>query len=537
MDVPDREFGAVPRLTDLPERSRREGPASPWNLDPGAPVDRIRRAPAVRRVEARRGELDVLELSGLEPQREIVPAVRRAIEQRDAVRRIRGRRRDERRSENALRLLAGHPQPKPADADSLFHEETRLRVGAAAGVGRRRVRAWQRRDPERSGEKECNRQEHASNPGEDNAAILPRIGARPSPVLAAIRSTGAPRLHSRPSLMTISSGTRLGPYEILAPIGAGGMGEVYRARDPRLAREVALKVLPEEFFEGEERRQRFEREARLLAALNHPAIAAIYSFEEIPSSSSSSSSSSSRHLLTMELVEGEDLAQRIASGPLPLEESLSYARQIAEALEAAHEKGIVHRDLKPANVKVTPDGQIKLLDFGLAKIFEGDPAKPGSGAPITESPTLTARGTAAGMILGTAAYMSPEQARGKPVDKRTDVWAFGCVLYEMVTGKRAFEGETVSDTLAAVLKEEPDWSALRAPVSSKVRELLRRCLQRDSKQRPRGMGDARSALEEQIGATSAPSARLPFEENLPSPSPTGGRSASTTRERGRKNTL
>ena len=217
--------------------------------------------------------------------------------------------------------------------------------------------------------------------------------------------------------MTIAAGTRLGPYEILAPLGAGGMGEVYRARDPRLNREVALKVLPEEFFEGEERRTRFEREARLLAALNHPGIAAIYSFEE----------SGGRHLLVMELVEGEDLSRRISSSPLPLEESLSYARQIAEALEAAHEKGIVHRDLKPANVKITPDGRAKVLDFGLAKAFESEATL--STPSISYSPTLTARGTAAGVVLGTAAYMSPEQARGKPVDKRTDVWAFGCFLY------------------------------------------------------------------------------------------------------------
>ncbi len=333
--------------------------------------------------------------------------------------------------------------------------------------------------------------------------------------------------------MTIDSGTRLGPYEIVAPIGAGGMGEVYRARDPRLGRDVALKVLPEEFLEGEERKARFEREARLLAALNHSAIAAIYSFEEIPSSSSSLT----RHILVMELVEGEDLAQRISAGPLPLEDSLSYARQIAEALEAAHEKGIVHRDLKPANVKVTPDGKVKLLDFGLAKIFEGDPAKPGSGPGITESPTLTARGTAAGMILGTAAYMSPEQARGKPVDKRADVWAFGCVLYEMLTGKRAFDGETVSDVLAAVLMKEPDWSALRAPISLKVRELLRRCLQRDVKQRLRDIGDARIALEEEIGAASGSSGQLPFEEKVASPSPTGGRIASTSFARGSTTSL
>ncbi len=329
--------------------------------------------------------------------------------------------------------------------------------------------------------------------------------------------------------MTIEAGTRLGPYEIRAPIGAGGMGEVYRAKDTRIDRTVALKVLPEEFFEDIERRARFEREAKLLASLNHQGIAVLYSFEEI----------SGRHVLSMELVEGEDLAQRISSGPLPLEESLSYVRQIAEALEAAHEKGIVHRDLKPANVKVTDDGKVKLLDFGLAKIFEGDrdPSRPGSGPGVTESPTLTARGTAAGMILGTAAYMSPEQARGRPVDKRTDVWAFGCVLYEMLAGKRAFEGETVTDVLAAVLMKDPDWNALRAPISSKVRELLHRCLQRDVKQRLRDIGDARIALEEEIGASASSSSQLPFKEITSEPGPITGRSAPSTSARGSKTSL
>jgi serine/threonine-protein kinase len=332
----------------------------------------------------------------------------------------------------------------------------------------------------------------------------------------------------------LESGARLGSYEIQSHLGAGGMGEVYRARDVRVDRAVALKVLPEEFFESEERRQRFEREARMLASLNHPGIAVLYSFEEIPSSSPSST----RHLLVMELVEGEGLDAKIAAGPLSLEESLSLARQIAEALEAAHEKGIVHRDLKPANVKVTPEGRVKLLDFGLAKIFEGerDSSKGGSGSPA-ESPTLTARATAAGMILGTAAYMSPEQARGKSVDKRSDIWAFGCVLYEMLTGKRAFEGETVSDTLAAVLRGEPDWSALRAPVSSKVRELLRRCVQRDVKQRLRDIGDARIALEEETAAATSASGSLPFEEKQAVPGSTVGRSAPTIRERGSRKSL
>ncbi|MFI5181262.1 MAG: protein kinase [Thermoanaerobaculia bacterium] len=330
--------------------------------------------------------------------------------------------------------------------------------------------------------------------------------------------------------MTLTAGTRLGPYEILAPLGAGGMGEVYRAKDTRLGRDVAIKVLPEEFFEDKDRVARFEREAKSLAALNHPGIAAIYSFEEI----------SGRHLLVMELVEGEDLGQKLLSGPIPLEESLSLSRQIAEALEAAHEKGIVHRDLKPANVKVTPDGRVKLLDFGLAKVFEGDPSneKSGSGGALTKSPTLTARATAAGVILGTAAYMSPEQARGKPLDKRTDVWAFGCVLYEMLTGKRAFEGETVSDTLAAVLTKEPDWSALRAPgVSSKVAELLRRCLQREAKQRLRDIGDARIAIEEELGASGTSSGQLPFEEEQAVPNSTVGRRAQAVSARGSRKYL
>ncbi len=343
--------------------------------------------------------------------------------------------------------------------------------------------------------------------------------------------------------MTINAGTRLGPYEILSPLGAGGMGEVYRARDTRLAREVAVKVLPEEFFEGEERRQRFEREARLLAALNHPGIAAIYSFEEIPGSPSSPSSSSSqatRHLLVMELVEGEGLDARIISGSLSLEESLSFARQIAEALEAAHEKGIVHRDLKPANVKVTNEGRVKLLDFGLAKIFESEASV--SNPSISYSPTLTARGTAAGVILGTAAYMSPEQARGKPVDKRTDVWAFGCVLYEMLVGRKAFEGETVSDTLAAILRGEPDWAALPQQTPGKIRDLLRKCLRREAKQRLHDIADARLELEEALApqqgsARASATGSFTFEENPRSPSPTGASAERAVRERGSKKFL
>ncbi len=341
--------------------------------------------------------------------------------------------------------------------------------------------------------------------------------------------------------MTIPDGTKLGPYEVLSLLGAGGMGEVYRARDTRLGRDVAIKVLPEEFFEDEERRARFEREARTLATLNHPGIAAVYSFEEVPGSSPSSP----RHLLAMELVEGEDLAQRLLKGPLPLEESLSIARQVAEALEAAHEKGVVHRDLKPANVKVTEEGKVKLLDFGLAKALEGEATSlKGSGGGVTQSPTLTARATAAGVILGTAAYMSPEQARGKAVDKRTDIWAFGCVLYEMLTGKRAFEGETVSDTLAAILKEEPNWSALPKQTPARTRELLRRCLRRDAKQRLHDIADARLELEELAATASlagtggAPATgQSPFEEKTAVPSPTAVRGASAIRERGSRRTL
>jgi eukaryotic-like serine/threonine-protein kinase len=326
--------------------------------------------------------------------------------------------------------------------------------------------------------------------------------------------------------MTLAPGTRLGSYEIVSPLGAGGMGEVYRARDTRLGRDVAIKVLPEEFFEDKDRVARFEREAKSLAALNHPGIAAVYSFEEI----------SGRHLLVMELVEGEDLAQRLLSGPLPLDEALPVARQIAEALEAAHEKGIVHRDLKPANVKVTPDGRVKLLDFGLAKIFEADPT--GSSPSATRSPTMTARATAAGMILGTAAYMSPEQARGKSLDKRTDVWSFGCVLYEMLTGKRAFEGETVSDTLAAVLMKEPDWAALPGLTPPGVKRVLRKCLQRDAKLRLHDIADARLDLEES-GAAGASTAfgSSPFDEGPADPNPTVGRRAPAGRERGSRRAL
>jgi eukaryotic-like serine/threonine-protein kinase len=269
--------------------------------------------------------------------------------------------------------------------------------------------------------------------------------------------------------MPLSVGDKLGTYEILAPIGAGGMGEVYRARDTKLERDVAIKVLPAALAQDPERLARFEREAKVLASLNHPNIAQIYGVED--------------RALVMELVVGETL-----QGPLPLETALGYARQIADALEAAHEKGIIHRDLKPANMMITPAGVVKVLDFGLAAL----PNRDREGADSVNSPTLTISPTRAGMILGTAGYMSPEQARGKAVDKRADIWAFGVVLFEMLTGKPLFAGETVSDTLAAVLKEEPDWT--RVPV--KVRRLLQACLQKDPQQRLQAIGDWKLLLDE-----------------------------------------
>ena len=288
--------------------------------------------------------------------------------------------------------------------------------------------------------------------------------------------------------MPLSRGMRLGPYEIVAPLGAGGMGEVYRARDTKLGRDVALKILPESFATDVERLARFEREAKTLASLNHPHIAQIHGFEE----------SGRVHALVMELVDGEDLAQRIGRGALPTDEALPIATQIAAALEAAHEQGIVHRDLKPANVKLRPDGTVKVLDFGLAKTGAVD-------ADIANSPTFTVA-TQLGVILGTAAYMAPEQARGKAVDKRADIWAFGCVLYEMLTGRAPFAGETVTDILARVVERQPDWSTLPAATPPRVRELLRRCLHKDPKQRLRDIGDARFELQEPLAGMPAPPA-------------------------------
>ena len=288
--------------------------------------------------------------------------------------------------------------------------------------------------------------------------------------------------------MSLTPGTRLGPYEILEPIGAGGMGEVYRARDAKLNRDVALKILPDTFATDPDRLARFRREAQVLASLNHPNIGHIYGFED----------SGTTHALVLELIEGPTLADRIAAGPIPLAETLTIAKQIADALEAAHEQGIVHRDLKPANVKVRDDGTVKVLDFGLAKAF--DPAA-SSGADAMHSPTLTARATQMGLIIGTAAYMAPEQARGRVVDRRADIWAFGVVLFEMLTGRRAFDGDDISITLAAVLKDDLSWSALPVDLPSPVRRLLRRCLEKDPKRRLSSIGDARLELEEAGSAT------------------------------------
>ena len=294
--------------------------------------------------------------------------------------------------------------------------------------------------------------------------------------------------------MSIDPGTTLGPYSVTAKIGEGGMGEVYRARDTKLDRDVALKVLPEAFTQDPDRLARFEREAKVLASLNHPNIAAIYGLEEADGT----------RALVLELVEGPTLADRISKGPIPLDEALPIAKQIAEALEAAHEAGVIHRDLKPANIKVKDDGTVKVLDFGLAKAFQPDASDPG----LSQSPTisLTAAATQMGMVLGTAAYMAPEQASGKVVDKRADVWAFGVVLYEMLTGTRPFVGDDVSKTLARVIDREPDWSALPENVPPVLSNFLRRCLQKNPKKRIRDIGDVSLALEGAFETTvSAPS--------------------------------
>ena len=296
----------------------------------------------------------------------------------------------------------------------------------------------------------------------------------------------------------LKAGMHLGPYEVLGELGAGGMGEVYRARDMKLGRDVAIKVLPPLFLNDPERRARLEREARVLAALNHPNIAVIHGIED----------ANGAPALVLELIEGPTLAERLedvgrallgpprTAGPkrsgLQLTEALAIARQICEALEAAHEKGIVHRDLKPANIKITAAGVVKVLDFGIAKVYAGE----GAELDLSHAPTITVGATGQGMILGTAAYMSPEQARGQAVDKRTDIWAFGCVLYQMLTGRTAFAGETISDTIAAILGRGPDWQTLPETTPAGIRRLLQRCLEKDPKRRLHDIADARIELED-----------------------------------------
>lgn len=305
-------------------------------------------------------------------------------------------------------------------------------------------------------------------------------------------SLGASRDHEPSLTKTLESpahvaapGTVIaGHYEVQEKLGQGGMGEVYRALDKNLGRQVAIKILPEEFSTDLERLARFEREAKLLATLNHPNIAAVYGFEE----------AKGFRFLVLELVEGETLQTRLDRGALPMDEALETCRQVAEGLEAAHERGVIHRDLKPGNIMITPEGKVKILDFGLAKAYGGETTR----ADIEKSPTITAQMTEPGVILGTAAYMSPEQARSRPVDKRTDIWAFGCVLYECLTGKRAFQGETVSDTLAHILKGEPDWSVLPTNMPTIVKSLLRRCLQKNSKERLHEIADARIEIGESL---------------------------------------
>ncbi len=298
--------------------------------------------------------------------------------------------------------------------------------------------------------------------------------------------------------VTDLAGHTLSHYRIEKKIGEGGMGVVYRARDPRLGRDVAIKVLPDEFAHDDERLARFEREAKVLASLNHPNIAAIYGLEQ----------ADGRRFLVLELVEGQTLAERLHKGTVPVEEALEVCHQIAEGLEAAHEKGIIHRDLKPSNVKVTPEGKVKVLDFGLARALHDQAAA----VDMSHSPTITDEMTRPGVVLGTAAYMSPEQAKGKTVDKRADIWAFGCILFECLTGKRAFQGDTITETVAAILKSEPDWLLLPAETPAFVRSLLRRCLQKDPNLRLRDIGDVRVEMREGL---SEPAEVIPAAQRFP----------------------
>ena len=308
--------------------------------------------------------------------------------------------------------------------------------------------------------------------------------------------------------MSLTPGNKLGQYEILAPLGAGGMGEVYRARDTRLQRDVAVKALPPEFARDPDRLARFEREAKLLASLTHSNIAGIFGLEEVEG----------HRYLILEYVEGETLARRLDRGPLTLDEALHVASQIAAALESAHESGVAHRDLKPGNVMITPAGDAKVLDFGLAKGGMGSGS--GSDVNLSHSPTLTHQHTGEGVILGTAAYMSPEQARGRAVDKRTDIWSFGCVLYECLVGRQTFAGDTVSDLIARILEREPDWEALPARTPARIKDLLRRCLEKDVRKRLRDIGDARIEIDDVIATkSSSPEAMAAGASRIPRAAP------------------
>src|SRR5499426_139686 len=286
--------------------------------------------------------------------------------------------------------------------------------------------------------------------------------------------------------MSIKPGMRIGPYDVTAPLGEGGMGVVFRALDTKLHREVALKLLPDHFANDADRLTRFQREAQVLAALNHPNIAQIYGLEQSGASS----------CIVMELVEGETLAERLKRGPLSIDDTIQIAKQIAEALEAAHERGIVHRDLKPANIKLAPDGKVKVLDFGLAKALNDDDVDSG----LSHSPTKVS-GSMAGVVMGTAAYMSPEQARGKPIDARTDIWAFGCVTYEMLTARQAFAGETATDIIAKILEGQPQWDRLPAETPVPIRLLLEAALNKDPKQRLLHIGGSRVFLNRTAAST------------------------------------
>src|ERR1051325_5672270 len=298
-------------------------------------------------------------------------------------------------------------------------------------------------------------------------------------------------------MSSVGPGARVGPYEIVSAIGAGGMGEVYRAHDSKLGRDVAIKVLPSTFTNDPDRLARFAREAQVLASLNHPHIAAIYHLDE----------SADGPAIVMELVEGETLADRLPRGAMPIDEALPIATQIAEALEAAHEQGIVHRDLKPANIKLAPNGSAKVLDFGLAKLNDPNVSSvsndPNVRNALSMSPTITSPAvmTGAGVLLGTAAYMAPEQAKGKTADKRSDIWAFGCVLFEKLTGTRAFDGGDVAETLGAVLRSEPDWRRLPSELPAAIRVLMQSCLQRDPKRRVSDISTALFVLRDAHGFT------------------------------------